>query len=457
VTTESPGRLTPDRRLAAEVLLRQFNRPGRVDHWLREGAERLDGPEARRSWARVYGVLRHRGHLGAVLRPYLRFPLEEQGVELQVALLLGSYDLLHMDTVPDRAAVDQGVELARFLGEGRKTGLVNAVLRRVSRDDKPVRLPDRDKSPLAWASTVASHPAWIVDEMAARVGGAETAQWCEVNNQEPPLTLCLRTPAPSGHDDLRGQLVGVPGEYVEDALVLTERPLGGVHALPGFEDGAFWVQDEAAQAVCRLLDLRPGMRVLDACAAPGGKTLAAAQKLGPRSLVVAVDVDEVRLRLLKESVDRVGFSNRVAIQRRDLLLEPWTTRSGDGGFEVVLLDAPCSGLGVIRRHPDIRWARTREDLGRYADRQVGLLESVAPAVVAGGTLVYAVCSFSRAENEEVVERFLASKAGRDFSIGTLKGCTPAIPESMVDGEFMRSYPHRHGADAFFAARLERDL
>jgi len=453
----SDTRLTPDRRLAAEVLLRQFNRPGRVDHWLREGAAQLEGAEARRAWARVYGVLRHRGHLGALLGPYLRFPLVDQAVPLQVALLLGSYDLLHMDTVPDRAAVDQGVEIARALGEGRKTGLVNAVLRNVLRGEKKARLPDRAKAPLAWASTVASHPTWIVDEMAARVGATEAARWCEVNNEEPPLTLCLRDPAPSGCEDLRSQLPVRTGEHVDEALVLTERPMGGIHKLPGFEAGAFWVQDEAAQAVCRLLDLRPGMRLLDACAAPGGKTLAAVQKLGPRSLVTAVDVDETRLRLLQDSVDRVGYGNRVASRRRDLVLEPWGSCMGDTGFEAVLLDAPCSGLGVIRRHPDIRWARSEDDLARYADRQVDLLKSVAAAVVPGGTLVYAVCSFARSENEDVIERFLDSKAGGPFSIGTLKGCTPPVPESMVDGEFMRSYPHRHGTDAFFAVRLERDL
>ncbi len=441
------GSLTADRLLAARVLVRQFREPGRIESWLASDQPQIDVTARRRAWALVYGVLRNKTLLELRMGPYLKKAFEHQSREVQVVLLLGAYELSSMDAVPDRAAVHQAVELCRTLGEEPATGFVNAVMRRYARKEQPPPLPLRDSQPVQWAQQVASHPAWLVEQMVARVGEQEAAHWCEVNNVQPPVFVRLRDPDSPASEELELEpVVTVPGAQ---RLVSTQ---GAIPSLPGFEEGAFWVQDAAAQAVGLLLGLQPGMRVLDACAAPGGKTIAAALAVGPEGRVLAVDRSKNRLKLLGESVDRLKIGH-VDVQARNLVREPWGSRDDDELFDAVLLDAPCSALGVIRRHPDVRWSRQPRALEQYHTTQSELLRSVAPAVAPNGALVYSVCSFAELETDAVVARFLSEEDA--FSLADPRAVLPSAVEPLLDGSVLRTYPHRHDMDAFYAARLER--
>ncbi len=433
-----------DRQLAAGVLLRQLERAGRVDLWLAQ-AQDVSPVDRRRAWALVYGVLRSKTLLEAQLAPFLKKPMARQPRAVQVALYLGAYELSSMDAVPDRAAVHQAVELCRRLGKPGASGFVNAVLRRLSRRESPVTLPGREEQPRAWAEQVASHPRWIVDSMVDRVGPVEAASWCDTNNSKPPVHL--RFAAAEVPEDLDLQ----PLELIDGAYHLGSEQ-GPVGSLPGFTEGRFWVQDGAAQAVGLMLGLKPGMKVLDACAAPGGKTLAAAREVGSQGQVVAIDRSDDRLDLLRNSLQRTGFS-AVEVQQRDLLRQPWGSLERDPCFDAVLLDAPCTGLGVIRRHPEVRWARSAGDPKSSHCNQLKLLRSLVPALAAGGALVYSVCSFTRQETDDVIEAFLSAES--DFELVDPRPLVPASMEPLLDGRVLRTYPHRHNLDAFFAARLER--
>jgi 16S rRNA (cytosine967-C5)-methyltransferase len=198
------------------------------------------------------------------------------------------------------------------------------------------------------------------------------------------------------------------------------------------------------------------MRVLDACAAPGGKAFLLADAVGPKGRVDAVDADAGRLDDLASSRARLGFK-QVHVTQRHWIREAFGSRDDDAPYDAVLLDAPCSGLGVIRRHPDVRWARVERDLPGFAARQLKLLEAVAPAVRPGGVLVYAVCTFTAEETHSVVEAFSAGEVARSLGFGA----AAPVPElglgpDLFDGPALRTYPHRHDADAFFAVRLERE-
>jgi 16S rRNA (cytosine967-C5)-methyltransferase len=369
--------------------------------------------------------------------------LDDQAPIIQVALLLGTYEILFQDGVPDRAAVSQAVELVRE-GEGAgRTGLVNAILRRVARKEIEPKLPGRDSEPVAWAEYVASHPRWLARRMAGLVGGEGAAAWADKNNERPPLWIRrAKASAVLPQDSVPSSLV--PGAF------RVKPPAGQrIDELPGFADGDWWVQDIAAQAVASLLGGQPGQRLLDACAAPGGKSFSAAVDVGPSGQVLALDRSANRLEHLEASAERLGL-NQIQVQQRDLLAQPW---EGDT-FDAVLLDAPCSGLGVIRRHPEIRWSREAVDLKRQAARQKTLMTSVAPAVRPGGRLVYAVCSFSAEETDAVVESFLADHP--DFRRVSGAEAAPDIGSELFTGDDLRTYPHEHDADAFFAAVLERE-
>jgi len=434
--------LTTDRRVASKLLSRQLKEEGRLDLWLTDATAPLSAEESRRVRALVYGINRQRSYLAAHLSPYLKRPLDDQSPIIRVALLLGAYELLFQDGVPDRAAVSQAVQLVREADGPGRTGLINAILRRVARKEIEPKLPARESEPVAWAEYVASHPRWLARRMAGAVGDVGAAAWAEANNERPPLWIRR-----SSSDGL------IPEGCEESPLVpgaYRVGPMSGsrVDELPGFAEGDWWVQDLAAQAVAALMDARPGQRILDACAAPGGKSFSAAVDVGPEGRILAMDRSAKRLENLERSAERLGMT-QIEVEQRDLLAEPWDGET----FDAVLLDAPCSGLGVIRRHPEIRWSREEVDLRRQSARQKTLMAAVAPGVRPGGRLVYAVCSFSREETVDVVDSFLSDNP--QFRRMPVATAAPKIADSLYTEEALRTYPHLHDADAFFGAVLER--
>ena len=395
----------------------------------------------------VYGVLRYRDMLDLVLSWLMKKP---SGVPDRTLnnMRAGLYQIFFM-RVPEWAAVNEAVEL-----EGRHRGVVNGVLRNALRkrgefnrrlDDMKGEAMGMDEMAAARAmATLTSHPAWMVSRWVKRFGAEEAGRLVRANNEVPPLTLRvnrMRTARDEVVELLRQK--GHPCEPTQisphGVRLESTLPFEGL----GLK-GLALVQDEAAQLVSLMLDPRPGERVLDACAAPGGKTAHIADLMEDTGEIVALDNDGARLERLMENLETQGISS-VRVVQADLLgyEEP-------DGFDRVLIDAPCSALGVIRRNPDIKYRRKQSDISRYSETQYGLLSSVAGSVRPGGRLVYAVCSTEPEEGEVVVERFLKSCA--DFDI---IDNVPFIPAAFTKGGYMRTWPHRDGMDGFFAVALAR--
>ena len=388
----------------------------------------------------VYGTLVWQGRLDHHLRSLLHEPLERLDPPVRAALRLGLFQLLMLDRIPAYAAVDASVRLS-----GRRaSGLVNAVLRRAARAGRAgLALPDATADPVERLSVEWSHPRWLVERWIAELGHEDTTRLLAANDAPPDLSIRTnrrRTTREALQATLADAgIVARPGTYAPDALVVSE----GAHTLrdtKAWRDGLFSYQGEASQLVAALVD-GPGLaHVLDVCAAPGGKTLAVAERLGDSGRrVVALDQNRVGLGRLPDEARRLGIEGvlRIVGDAREL---PFTRT-----FDAVLVDAPCSGLGTLRRHPELKWRRRPDDIGRLAALQREIVASAAGLVRPGGLLVYAVCTRTREETVAVVD-WLVETSGR-FVVEPL-----AMPGIDADG-MLRIAPHTHGLDGFFAARL----
>lgn len=402
------------------------------------------------------GVQRARGTLDYLIGHFSNRAIDQLDPEVLQILRLSAYQLLHLTRVPASAIVDDAVKLSRHVRKASASGLVNAVLRALSRARRQLPLPTRpaDRSDreqmIAYLSVTLSHPRWLVERWLDRLGFERTEAWLAFNNGAAPLTLranTLRTTAPLLRTKL--EAIGIattPGRYAPHALLVERgQDLG---ALPSLAS-EFVAQDEASQLVPLLAGPAPGRRVLDACASPGGKTIAMAAAMPPSGLIVACDLRERRMRLLRQTVAVAG-AEQVRLVRVDFRSPPPFKPS----FDCVLVDAPCSGLGVLRREPDIKWRRQAAHLQDFADRQLQMLQRAAEVVAPGGRLVYATCSSESIENEDVARRFAAGRPGfRHVDAGT---CHPSLPPEVVDDSGdLRTTPDQHGLEAFFGTVFQR--
>jgi 16S rRNA (cytosine967-C5)-methyltransferase len=319
------------------------------------------------------------------------------------------------------------------------------VLRRAAREKAAFRLPDPVAEPLERLAVEWSHPRWLVERWARDLAHEELASLLAANNRRGPTTL-RSNPGRTTREALVGELAAAgvaaaPSPWALDGIVVA-RGAARLRALPAWTEGRFAYQGEASQLIAPLLGGAGGARILDACAAPGGKTLHAATLVGPSGLVVGLDRHLTGLRRLGDEAARLGAH---AVRICGDAGRPPCTRP----FDAVLVDAPCSGLGTLRRHPELRWRRRPADIPRLAALQLGLLAGVAPLVRPGGILVYAVCTLTQEENEGVVQRFLG--AHPRF---VREDARTQAPEALVtSGGALTTFPHRHGLDGFFAVRL----
>jgi 16S rRNA (cytosine967-C5)-methyltransferase len=443
---------TNPRQAACETLLRIKKEGGFADRLidieLSNGI--LSGPDRGLYAELVFGVLRRQGTLDHILQQLLEKPMIELDPLALVILRIGLYQLTCLDRIPESAAVNESVNLAKLITPGT-SGLINAVLRNYIRRRDTIAFPDISTNPAVSIATRHSQPEWLVEQWIGQLGVNEAQQLAEASSQQPPLTLRVNTLCAS-RDQLLQEfeshgIVAAPCRYSPDGIAMAARHM--VSALPGFDAGFFAVQDEASQLAGRLLGAEPGERVWDACCAPGGKSCHIAQLMGDRGELIATDISRSKLTLVQDSLRRLGI-NSVSTAVADLH-RPETFP--DGCFDRILLDAPCSGLGVIRRNPEAKWRLFSGDITRLAAVQKTLLKNAAAKLKPGGTLLYSTCSTSEAENEIVVEDFLLHHP--DFVLENLNDLFPAWSDLIAFYGMFRVWPHRHGMDGFFAARIRR--
>ena len=446
------GASTDARRLAFDVLLRVETSEAFADVLLaRRLADAALPPREQALTTRlVYGTLAWQGRLDFHLAQLVRdTAVDRLDPPVRAALRLGLYQLVFLDRVPAYAAVDASVRLARVAGAGA-SGLVNAVLRRAAAlGGAGLALPPAEGDPVGRLAIEWSHPRWLVARWADQYGSDALRALLAANNERAPTAL-RANPLVTTRDALGAELAAegisvTPAAWAADGL-LVERGAARLRALRAWDEGRFAFQGEASQLVAPLVGLEPGMRVLDVCAAPGGKTAHLAALLGDRALVVALD-------------RRRGGVRRLVAEMRRLRARSVVAAAGDarrpplaGSFDAVLVDAPCSGLGTLRRHPELRWRRRPEDIPRLATLQRDILSGVAPLVRRGGVLVYAVCTLMSEENEQVV----AAAAATDPRLvveDVRDRLSPAAASLAGADGFLRTMPHLHGLDGFFAARL----
>lgn len=401
----------------------------------------------------VYGVLRQRARLDWVIGQFSKTPREKIEPLVQNVLRLGIYQLFYMDRVPPSAAVNESVNLVKVNQPEWIARFVNGVLRAVERGKEDIKWPDPKDDLPAWLVVETSHPLWLVERWTGRYGADAARDLCESNNKMPVLTIranTLRLKRDQLLQFLRKEVPAiVPAFYSPEGLILKGFS-GNVSDLTGYKTGWFQVQDESSQLVSHLVSPQPGELILDACAGLGGKTTHLAQMMRNLGRILALDIHGGRLERLKENAIRLGIQN-IEVIKKDV-----TQSLADlGGKKIdrILVDAPCTGLGVIRRNPDIKWRRKPEDLPIMAERQGRLLDEVAPLLKPGGFLVYATCSLEPEENEEVIKNFLVRHP--DFEIEDPGSVLPQKAGELVEDNFLRTYPHRHGTDGFTAVRMKK--
>jgi 16S rRNA (cytosine967-C5)-methyltransferase len=446
---------SPARRTAFQILLRVETQSSFAAELLHSSStEALSGRDAALCTEIVLGTLRWQGTLDFVAQVFAQGKWARFDPEVKVALRLGLYQLRFLSRVPARAAVHETVELVKEAGKSSAAGLVNAVLRKAAQAEldslRTAAMPDTE-----WRSIETSHPAWLLERWMQRYGREGALSLARSNNQ-PPTTFVRLSPASRSaaeiEEELRAEEVQIRGGNFLKSCYAVES--GNVAKTEACRRGEVVIQDEASQMVPHLLDVREGHRVLDVCAAPGNKTGVLAQWAGPSGQVVACDIHLHRLRqfVMPHALAPV---HRVALDGEQSL--PFGVI-----FDRVLVDAPCSGTGTLRRNPELKWRLAPADIPAMAEKQSRLLERAAEALAPGGRLVYSTCSLEREENQGVVERFLRSHAGfrllplRNDALRLRPYFYPAA-EHILDSEYLETSSARDATDGFFAAILVKPV
>jgi len=384
------------------------------------------------------GTLRWRGAIDAVLQPFVSRPFSEIHESVLAVLRIGTYELRHLTRMPPHAVVNEAVESVRLMRQARAAGFVNAILRAVQRKRDVLTLPGRPSTDnrdawLTYLSTSLSHPRWLAERYLDRAGTAGAEAWCRYNNAIPTVTVRVTAATTAVdqatiYEELRAA-GGTPSTHLPDAWRL---PAGALATLVEPVRDQLAVQDEGSQLVAQRVAAQVGDRVLDLCAAPGGKSSMLARAVGATGLVISCDTRPARLAVLKQTLRHEGVPVRV------LRIDATKPLPFGPVFDRVLLDAPCSGLGTIGRDPDVKWSRQPDSLARFSATQRAMLEQAATAIAPSGRLVYATCSSEPEENVDVISAFL-----------------DAHPEFRREGPDLETRPDRDGLDAFFAAVLVR--
>ena len=411
-------------------------------------AAELTGRDAALATQLCFGVLQNQMLLDFYLSKFSNIPLKRMEGKVVQTLRLGAYQMLFLTRIPHSAAVNSAVTLVKTRCKNpRAAGMVNGILRSMERSlqNMPV-IPQGD--PVAYLSTLYSHPEWLVKEFILSLGEEETAQMLAADNSQPPTAVMVNTTRTTA-EELKTMLEddhveAEPHPWLENCLLLHRT--GDLERLEAFQQGLFYVQDPASRLAVLAAGAKPGMKVLDCCAAPGGKSFAAAIAMENQGEIVSCDLHPHKKKLIQAGADRLGLTIISPKTADGKVFRPeW-----ENAFDLVLVDAPCSGLGVIRKKPDIRY----KDPAPLADLpavQLDILRNAARYVKPGGTLMYSTCTLLYRENGEVVETFLAENNSYKAEAFPLPG-----PVGLVQGGSVTLWPHRHGTDGFFISKMRRE-
>lgn len=448
--------MTDARQIAFDILTAVNQRRYPLDHWLEVMSPKIDRlTRADRSLlhALVFGVLRWQINLDHIIDQLADKPHKIDD-RVRIILRLALFQMVHMDRIPHSAAVNTAVQIAKQNRVKWASGFVNGLLRRASRMGGQVTRPDPSKHPARALSIDHAIPLWLASRWLERWGVDETRQLCGAINRVPDITLRTNT-LKTDRNTLKAAVTS-EAEQVRDTArspegVVISKPINPIGQWEAFQKGWFQVQDEAAQLVTHLLSPEPDHNVWDVCAGLGTKTAHIVQLMQNRGKVLATDLQAAKLTKLTQEMQRLGVtivSTQVIDATKPMQYNEWPA------FDRILVDAPCSGLGVLQKNPDGKWRHAPEDLVQFHQRQLTLIDQIACHLRPGGIMVYSVCSFEPEENEAVVNAFLQKHP--EFAIH-LPDTTldETLGDTLTPNGWIRTLPHRHGIDGFFAAALIR--
>lgn len=407
-------------------------------------------PDGRLLTHLIYGVLRLRGHLDWILTKLYRGNFEILDEGIKNVLRLGLFQIKFSDRLPDFAVVNEAVKIAKMI-HPEKSALVNAVLRNYLRRGDKIPFPSLKNDPAQRIAAFYSHPLWLVKKWLKIFGTEDTIALCSANNELPSMTLRVNTLKISP-EEIKQKLAAT-GIELQDTLfspdgIILKTFTHPIQKTDFFDAGFLRIQDEGAQLISYLINPVSGQSILDACAGAGGKATHLAAILKNTGRIVALDRNPVRIAELKQECTRLGIT---IIEAHHAELNVGLPNSFKGTFDRVLVDAPCSGTGTLRRNPEIKWRMSQKDLRGFTAAQKIILQNASAAVENGGYLIYCTCSLLPEENENIVDDFL--KRNVDFFPDRMPA---SINSRFIDGRgFFHTYPHKHRMDGFFGALLRR--
>jgi 16S rRNA (cytosine967-C5)-methyltransferase len=450
--TRSPIQPQPVRQLALRVLRRVETAADFADQSIAALAVAQGLSPKGRAFLRelTYGVLRWRNRLDWMLQQCSDRRLESLTPAVRNLLRLGAYQLYFMDHLPPYAAVSETVQLAKQLGHAGVVAYVNAVLRALERQRGAISLPEASADVLTYLTVTQSHPRWLAERWLAHYGPQQAMAMCQADNLRAPLTLRVNRRRTTRERLLDSLAVdgceAEPCRFAPDGVCI--RSHVALEQLQSYRDGWFTVQDEAAILCGYLLSAQPGERVLDACAAPGGKATHAAELMADRGDILCLDHSPQRLTLVAQNARRLGLQCLRGVGGKAERIEFKRT------FDRILVDAPCSGLGVLRRHPDAKWRKGPELIGLMAHQQAAILAHLSQYVKPAGLLLYITCSTEAEENQHIVKEFLVRHPG--FALEAVASALPPGAQVFArPGGWLQTWPGPEGLDGFFGARLRR--
>ncbi|SIR79063.1 16S rRNA (cytosine(967)-C(5))-methyltransferase RsmB [Bacillus velezensis] len=397
----------------------------------------------------VYGTLQNKIALDYMLKPFIRKPNKVKSWVIQL-LRLSAYQMEYLEKIPDRAAIHEAVEIAKKRGHKGIASFVNGILRSLQREGVPSFAEIED--PVLRLSTETSHPEWLVKEWVEAYGFEAAEKICRIHLIPPKQTLRVNH-IKSDRETVLNEMENAgleaeDGDLSPDAIKLLK---GSIANTAFFQNGRVSIQDESSMLVARALDPKPGETVLDACAAPGGKSAHIAELMENEGSLTSLDLHRHKVKLIKEGAERLGLT---IIDAQTMDARKAGEAFGAERFDRVLVDAPCSGFGVIRRKPDMKYTKTPEDSRRLSEIQLGILREIAPLVKKGGTLVYSTCTMDRTENEEVMHAFIQEHPEFEPDLSLEKRLPEKARPFVQDGS-LQILPHYFGTDGFFISSMRK--